>query len=317
MRGVVGVTGASGHLGQWLTAELLDRGYEVLSISRTPLEAPTINGLKFIAKPKTLAVDLSDGTAIARAQNALVGLDAVVHLAGYIPEDTNSNQPADAIRTLNINVHSTLHLLNALKNSSRLKSFIFASSFEVYGAPQQSPISEDHPTVPLSYYGVSKLTAEKYIALFSQSTGIPSCSVRIPAVYGPGDRLKRAIGNFIRQVNEGQPMIIHGDGSDLRELVFAGDAAKAIALCLEKPTSPVLNIGSGTGFSIMQIAEAVQRVVPCATIHQAERTKPKLDFVLDISLARGELDWEPKTTLEEGIKAQSEWLKNDASIQVN
>jgi len=305
--GVVGVTGATGHLGQWVISELTKRGYETVSISRTPTKIRTIESLGFPSATRTLALDLSDWNKVQQASPQLLELDYVLHLAGYIPDDTNKNVEFDAAKTLKQNVTSMVHLLRSVRSSKRLKAVLFASSFEVYGTPRQLPVDEDHPTEPLSYYGASKLACEKYLSIFGNETGLRHCSFRLPAVYGPGDQLNRAIGNFIRATTRKEPLAIYGDGSDRRDLVYAGDAARALADCLETPVPTVLNLGSGTGYSILEMAQAVQSLLDGTEIVMAERKKPKLDYVLSIERAKQELNWSPEVSLEQGIKAQLQW----------
>ena len=301
-RRIVAVTGASGHLGEWVLKELIRRGHEVLAISRSrPTAHPELPHLR---------VDLADPLSIPALAQCLQGVQSVIHLAGRIPEDTNANAIGDAFEVLRTNAEGTVNLLAGLKGALSLESVIFASTFEVYGMPQTFPISEDHPTEPLSFYGASKLTAEKYVGLFAAATGVPAVSLRLPAIYGPGDRLKRAIGNFIRNADAGKEIVIHGDGSDRRELVFVTDAAVAVAECVERRPAGILNVGSGTGVSIREMAEAVRVVVPGAQIRWEPRMKPNLAFALSCEAANVALGWASKTSLLDGIRAQLDWIRS-------
>lgn len=297
----VGVTGATGHLGQFVMAELQRCGYQTLAISRHWQKTADSNSSQGIA------LDLSDAKSV-EAAGQLLEIDAMVHLAGYIPDDTNENLEVDAEKTLTQNVGGMLHLLTALKTSRRLKSFVYASSFEVYGVPNQPLIDESHSTEPLSFYGASKLAGEKYLSIFS-ADGVHCTSLRFPAIYGPGDRLRRAIGNFIASVANEENITVCGDGSDRRDLIYVADAARAIVLCLDKPAPAVLNIGSG-GFSILEMAQAAQSLGRDLKIITAEQAKAKFDYVLNSGLAQKTLNWSPQISLLEGMRQQLRWYQS-------
>ncbi|MGH9867193.1 MAG: NAD-dependent epimerase/dehydratase family protein [Candidatus Polarisedimenticolia bacterium] len=306
---MIAVTGFGGHLGQWVVARLTARGHDVIGISRSPLDRPTIAGLTWARPVRPVSCDLSDPGSVATLADVLTPATALIHLAAFIPEDTGRGLPADAEATLAANVRGTVHLLAAL-NAVRPESLVYASTFEVYGAPRSLPIRESHPTEPLSYYGASKLAGESYVDLFGRTTGTPSCSVRLPAVYGPGSRIRRALENFIAAAAAGRPMVIQGDGADLRELVFVEDAAEAIVSALERRARGPLNLGTGRGHSILEMAQAVKAAAGGhATLTHADRVKPRLDYALDIARARADLQWAPRTSLQDGIRAHLRWAR--------
>jgi nucleoside-diphosphate-sugar epimerase len=135
-------------------------------------------------------------------------------------------------------------------------------------------------------------------------------SLRLPAIYGPGDTIRRAIGNFIRAAAAGTRIDIQGDGEDLRELIYAGDAAEAAALAFERKVDGVFNVASGRGISIREMAETVQRVADTGVeIGWSERQKPRAVYVLSVERARTVLDWRPRTSLEDGVRAQLSWVR--------
>ena len=311
---MIAVTGATGHLGQWVVARLTELGHDVVCVCRRPSAAPSIDTLSWKGKVATLACDLSGPEAPAILRAGLAGIRAVVHLAAHVPEDTAAHDAAEAVATLRSNVVGTVRLLDALSSIDGLRNVVYASTFEVYGPPAAGTISEDHPTEPSSCYGASKLTAEKYVALFGADRGVASCSLRLPAIYGPGDALRRAVGNFVRAAAAGKPMILNGDGTDRRDLVTAFDAARAVALAVERSAQGVMNVGSGRGYSILEIATTVSQVAGGGVpIERRERVKPRLDYVLDTARVRDRLGWSPVMTLEEGLRAQLEWVRKGAS----
>jgi UDP-glucose 4-epimerase len=303
------ITGASGHLGQWVVAALMRIGHDVLLISRRPIDRPTIHGVTWSKRPALFACDLGDPGAIEPLRPKLTDATGVVHLAAYVPADTGSNRFEDANETLRSNVQGTVHLLWALEHARALTSIVYASTFEVYGAPMRDRVAEDHPTDPLSFYGASKLAAEKYLALFCRQRGAAAAFLRFPAIYGPGDTIRRAIGNFVRAAVELSPITIFGDGADLRDAVYAGDAADSVLAALSRSARGPFNIGDGVGYSIRQMAEAANAIVGGRLeIVGRERVKPRRDYVLDVERARRDLAWSARTPLADGMRAQYEWL---------
>jgi len=308
------VTGGSGHIGQAVIALLGRLGKSAVCLARQPLKAATIPGFGWKGSVKPLSCDLADADAVRALGKALGEAEAVVHLGGHVPEVTGANEDEGAYETLHANAAGTAHLLEALSKSSKLRSFVYASSFEVYGAPLAAPISEDHPTRPATYYGATKLAGEKLAAIFAADRKVPVCSLRLPAVYGPGDGKKRALGNFVRAAAEGRDLVIQGDGEDRRELVFVADVAEAIVEAVMVKASGVVNVGTGRGYSVREMAECVARVAGGRPrIVTRERVKERIDVALDASRARKLLEWEPRTPLEDGVRAQYAWVKGAGS----
>lgn len=308
------VTGGSGHLGQAVIAVLGRLGKSAVCLARRPLKAATIPGFAWKGSVKPLACDLADAGEVKALGKALAEAEAVVHLGGHVPEATGANDDADASAALRANAAGTVHLLEALSTSSKLRSFVYASSFEVYGPPRANPVTEDHPTRPSTFYGATKLAGEKYAAIFAADRKVPACSLRLPAVYGPGDAKRRALGNFIRAAAAGEDLVIHGDGEDRRELVFVADAAEAIVEAVMARASGVINVGTGRGYSIREMAECVLRVTGARSkIVTRDRVKDRIDVALDASRAKRLLEWEPHTPLDDGVRDHFAWVKGAGS----
>jgi len=306
---LIAVTGASGHLGQWVVARLTAAGHDVMGLARRPIERPSIAGLRWLRPVTPIACDLTDAASVDAASGALRRARALVHLAAHLPADTAAASHPEALATLDTNVRGTIRLLRALDGADVLERVVLASSFEVYGEPVSTPIREDHATRPLGFYAASKLAAEKYLALFG-SSGVSTISLRFSTVYGPGDTLQRAVGNFVRAAAAGRPIELHGDGSDLRDLVYVEDAADAVVRAVDSRDDGVINVGSGRGDSIEAIATAACSAVPDAVpILRHERVKPRRDIVLDVARAREVLGWQPTTSLAAGVEAQLEWVR--------
>jgi len=308
---LIAVTGATGHLGQWVVARLTELGADVLSVSRRPTTSPTLDGIAWKRPVRALSWDLTKPAAIAEVATTLRQAEGVVHLAAFVPPDTARNH--EGMATIHANVHGTINLLRALDGSRALRSLVLASTFEVYGLPMELPIAESHPTHPTTYYGASKLAAEHYGNLFANHGDVAGCVLRMPAVYGPGDRVPRALGNFVRAAVAGEPLSVQGDAGDVRDLLYASDAAEAIALALSRGSRGVFNLGSGRGWSILEIAEAVGRAAGRPLlVNWVERAKPRVDYVLTNARARTEMGFEPRVGLDEGVRAQLDWVRRSS-----
>lgn len=305
------VTGASGLLGQWGIAALAAPDQEILALSRHPLDKPLIADLNWQGRVIPVAADIGAPAELSAALTPWRDrITSVVHLAGYIPNDTNANDVSSAEPLARINVLGTANLITALAGG-KLCSFVYASSFEVYGAPQYVPLDEASSCKPLSLYGATKLAAETLAAIACASANWRFVSLRFPAIYGPGDTIPRAIGNFLKAAAHGGDIILQGDGTDLRDLVYVADAAEAVRLAVTGTGSGIYNIADGKGYSIREMAETAHALA-CGTetrIIRQPGKRPRLDFVLTNAKARLELNWQPRQRLRDGMQAQINWLR--------
>ena len=194
---------------------------------------------------------------------------------------------------------------------------IFASSGgTVYGLPHTVPIDEDHPTNPITSYGVVKLAIEKYMDLFWRLHGLHYTVLRISNPYGPYQNpvgQQGAIAVFLHHLRTGQPITIWGDGRVVRDYIYVSDLVDALVLAAEVETRrKVLNVGSGHGTSLNELI---------ALMGKETGERPEVDYlkgraldvpanVLGISRVREELGWRPRTTLDEGIARTWNWTKS-------
>jgi len=183
-----------------------------------------------------------------------------------------------------------------------------SSGGTVYGIPQYTPITEEHPTNPISSYGITKLAIEKYLALFHRLYGLDYGILRISNAYGERQPLKNAQGlipTIIHQALTRQPLHIWGDGSVVRDYVHASDIAKAFLKVLDyKGEAKIFNISSGTGYTVNQVIEMVQALMagyPEVVYDPADAYDVPVN-ILDNSRAKQMLDWSPTVQLEEGLR---------------
>ncbi len=299
---MIAVFGATGFIGRALTRRLLQDGFEVLALSRTigkdfGEDLPNTHNLR------CHAVGLSDLDAL---RSVLAGADVVFHVVG-------GSSPGHAGVTLaqGISDHVIPHVdFFEMCCELDLKRLVFLSSGgTVYGRPQSVPINEEHPTNPLSPYGIGKLTQEKYLFMLKEVRGLNSVIVRLSNPFGPGQSFKLNQGlipAILQRHNANAPVTVFGDGSAKRDYIFIDDAVDALIRLCRTPDADgqVINIGSGEGRSIMDIMTAIE-----ATLGE----KLKKEFVparstdvdvnvLDISRATRLLGWAPQSLFPEAIQ---------------
>ncbi len=235
--------------------------------------------------------------------------DVIFNLAAQVSYIDSIRIPFD---DLDLNCRGPLQLLELCRTHNPGAKVIFASSRLVLGKIVQQPVRENHPTEPLSLYGAHKLAAEKYHRLYAAVYGIRTAVLRITNPYGERQQLKHGKwslpGWFMRLALEGKPITIFGDGSQLRDYLYATDVADAfLAVGLAAtPSGEVFNCGAGRSTRFRDMAETVVRVLGKGRIEfvpwppDYERVETG-DMTVDIDKLRSATGWAPSIPLEEGI----------------
>ncbi len=307
------VVGGSGFIGSHLVHHLADEGRHVRVLGRDP------NKFRLnIGELEGVELYLGDVLQPAGFQSALEDVSDVVYLAF-------STVPASSMRDLRFdlesNVVSLIGFLEALQEHPSVRRFVYISSGgTVYGNPAlPERIVEDHATFPISSYGLTKLTSEHYVRLCLADSAIQAYILRPSNAYGERQDLGRnqgAMGHFLRSLAQDVPITVYGDGGVVRDFVYAGDLARAVALCLTSDgeceiAKATFNVGSGVETSIAQLIDLIEHV----TGKQFSINRlPARDFdctynVLDISKISDALGWQPQVSLEEGILRTWDWTQ--------
>lgn len=292
------LTGASGFLGKRLIERLSKEGHEVFVLARR--QPDDLAGATFVKG------DITDKQQLAEAAQASGQIDAVIHLAANVPK-TKDEDVASAM--CEVNVVGTVNVLEAFGPIT--KNFVYASTAEVYGLPETNePISEQLTPQPLSYYGASKLAGELFCRVYGQRNNLPVSMLRFSVMYGPGDTINRAIPNFINKALAGENLEVFG-GEEVRDYLHLDDAVRALQLAATRAQAGVFNIGTGHGVAIKDVAEMIiSKVNPKLKASVLPREKKAADIVLDISKAKQELGFEPKTIFPDKLEEQIEWHRN-------
>jgi UDP-glucose 4-epimerase len=297
------VVGGGGFIGTHLVERLSGDGYSVRVYDRSPnrfRSAPS--GVEYVEG------DLGNHGLI---REAVEGMEVVFHLVSTTLPKTSNDDPIYDVRS---NLVDTIQLLEACVEAGVRKVVFSSSGGTVYGPPETVPIPEDHPTNPISSYGIVKLTIEKYLGLFHHLYGLDYTALRISNPYGPYQDpagQQGAISVFLNRIRTGQPITIWGDGNVVRDYLYVSDLVDALELAAEVETSSkVFNIGHGHGASLNELLEMIAAVVGEWAVVEYLPGRP-LDVpvsVLDIGRAESELGWSPRTELAEGIARTWGWI---------
>jgi UDP-glucose 4-epimerase len=200
------------------------------------------------------------------------------------------------------------------------KIVFISSGGTVYGNPVYLPIDEKHPTNPLVSYGITKLTIEKYLQMYSHLYGIKAITLRVANPYGERQRIETAqgaVGVFLNRALKNLPIEVWGDGSVARDYIHISDVAEAFVKALEySGTKNCFNISSGSGTSLNDLVDMLEDVIGSAL---EVRYLPGRLFDVPISvlsndLARAELKWTPSITIRDGIARTAEWMKGSMGV---
>ncbi|OLE73954.1 MAG: UDP-glucose 4-epimerase, partial [Acidobacteria bacterium 13_1_20CM_2_57_8] len=214
---------------------------------------------------------------------------------------------ADPTFDARVNILGFINLLETAKDVGVQKVIFSSSGGAVYGDREPIPANEEHPTIPLSPYGVSKLTGELYLGYYHLNFGLPFVALRYANVYGPRQNSKGEAGVvaiFISQLLAGKSPIINGDGKQTRDYVFVGDVVRANVAALDASYVGPINIGTGRETDVVTICELLRQGLESKikAVHGPAKLGEQRRSCLDVSLAGKVLRWRPEVTLQSGLK---------------
>ena len=302
------VLGGAGFIGSHLAEALAQQGHRVRVFDR-----PHVDRLPLFPAAGGFEVFTGDFLNPRALAPALEGAELVFHLVSTtLPKNSNDNPVYD----IESNVLGSLRLLELCREHGVRKLVFVSSGGTVYGVPRTTPIAEDHPTDPISSYGIHKLMVEKYLALAHRLHGLDYRIVRPANLYGPRQRLdiaQGAVAVFLDRALRDQPIRIWGDGSVVRDYVYVADAVDAMLKAASfEGAQRIFNVGSGNGASLNELVAEIEKLLGrrVKTEHGAPRALDVPVNVLDASLAERHLGWRASTPLAEGLRRTCEWLRS-------
>ena len=286
------VTGGSGFLGSHVVEELLRRGHDVgifdLAPPRDYLERQ--KGWRYVAG------DLSDLSSLS---SAFVDADAVCHLGGVGDVYLAASEPFTAAQR---NVVGTANVCEAALQR-RVGQVVYASTWEVYGAPCYQPIDELHPRCPDHPYNITKYAGELIAMSYDHLRGLPVLALRLGTAYGLRMRPNSVFSLFIKQALNGEPISIQGTGEQSRQFTHARDIARAFAMAAESSVhGEALNTASEESVTIRALAELVSRQIPTRTIFTPSRSGDIIPSRVTSKKAFDVLGWRAEVGFEEGLQ---------------
>ena len=289
------VTGGAGFIGSNLVERLLERGDQVVVIDNE--SANTHDEVYWNPNAMNVKGDVTDFSLL---KNACINADCIYHLAADISIQYSIENPTESYKN---NVVGTLNVLEVARVLG-IKKVVFSSTAAIYGSTSEPCVETDRPD-PLNPYSVSKLAGENLMKMYNDLYGIETVSLRYFNVYGPRQAYKGqyapVIGIFQKQKFEGKPLTIIGDGNQTRDFIHVADVAHANMMVAEKDIVGVFNVGSGTEYSVNQIASLTNN--PHGTTTMPSREGEARRSISDNSKLKN-IGWQPRIGLEAWIAKQ-------------
>jgi nucleoside-diphosphate-sugar epimerase len=301
------VTGAAGFIGSHLCEHLLAAGHEVAGLDAfvpyypRPVKENNLTPARPHPRYQFHEVDLRTATI----EPLIAGAEVIFHLAA-MPGLPRSWTDFEEYWTCN--VLATQRLLEALRRSAGgLRRLVYGSTSSVYGKFGSG--DENLPTKPISPYGVTKLAAEHLCRAHAESFDLPVVVLRYFSVYGPRQRPDMGYFRFIDALLRGQPVVVYGDGHQVRGNTYVADCVTATVAAAEAPPGEVYNIGGGEAANVWDILRKLEALAGRRAEVRQEPARPgdqRYTFA-DTSKLRHHLGWQPRTGLVEGLARQWQW----------
>jgi UDP-glucose 4-epimerase len=301
------VLGGLGFLGSHICRALVARGYEVRIFDK-------LYGLRTLVEDIEAGVEILESD-ISRPDDVLAAISDAEIVVNLVHTTVPGSSMKDAAYDVSSNVLASVKWLSRLGETKVKRIFYVSSGGTVYGNPQTQPITETHPTEPVSSYGITKLSIEKYVAMYADMFGVAHRILRPSNVYGEGQRLnigQGVIGVLADRALRGEPLEVWGTGEALRDYLHVDDLVAAMVSLLDY-SGPhcVFNVSSGTGRSVLDIINALQNQagLRVEVKHLPDRGFDVAANVLSSSRLRTETGWAPAVEFEAGIARTVKWLR--------
>jgi UDP-glucose 4-epimerase len=252
------VTGGAGFIGSHSVEALMASGARVSVLDN--FSTGKRSNLPEHSHLKVIVGDIRDAATVNKA---MAGVSHVLHLAAQVSVPASVKDP---LASSQHNVQGFLNVLDAARRV-QVERFVYASSAAVYGAPEELPLTEESPVVPLSPYGLEKSINDQYAALYNELYGLSTFGMRYFNVYGPrqdpASPYAGVISRFAAALEKNEPLRVFGDGGQTRDFIFVKDVAGFNLRALQSPASGVCNIATGRSVTLLDLIDTLAKAVEC------------------------------------------------------
>jgi nucleoside-diphosphate-sugar epimerase len=303
------VTGGAGFIGSHLVERLIGASYQVQVLDN--LSSGALQNLELFRKH--IHFKQGDVRDLTTLQETMSGVEVVFHQAALVSVPQSIEDP---IETAMVNDLGTLNVLEAARQSG-VRKVVFASSCAVYGDLPQLPKREDMDTKLLSPYAASKLHGESYARLYAEIYGLETVCLRYFNVYGPrqdpSSPYSGVISIFMDKGARSEKVTIYGDGEQCRDFIYVDDVVRANILAAQRKniSGVTINVGTGKSVTVNDLWKNIAELAGVKGEPERANSRPGdiRQSVAEISRAQERLGFEPRYSLQEGLKLTWEWYR--------
>lgn len=314
------ITGGLGFIGSNLAHRLVEMGADVTIIdSLIPEYGGNLWNVESIKND--VRINISDVRDEHSMKYLIRGQDYLFNLAGQTSHLDSMNNPHS---DLEINARAQLYILEACRKDNRDIKIVFASTRQMYGIPEYLPVDERHPIAPVDVNGINKMAGEWYHLIYNNVYSIRTSVLRLTNTYGPNMRIKDArqtfLGIWIRNIIEDKPILVFGDGKQVRDFNYVDDVVDALLLAAESEDAngEIYNLGADDPINLKDTADLLikiygageREIVP---FPESRKVIDIGDYYGDYRKIRSRLGWKPATPLEDGLKKTLDYYREFSS----
>ncbi len=303
------ITGGLGFIGSNLAHRLVDLGaYVTLVDSLIPEYGGNLHNTIGLDGDR-VRVNIADVRDEYSMNYLVQDQHYLFNLAG---QTSHLDSMQDPFTDLEINCRAQLSILEACRKHNPDIQVVYASTRQIYGKPDYLPVDERHLLHPTDVNGVNKMAGEWYHILYNNVYGVKACALRLTNTYGPRMRVKDArqtfLGVWIKQIIEGEPIKVFGDGTQIRDLNYVDDVVEALLLAAasDSVNGQIFNLGAGETINLRDLAQLLvdlngDGVYETIPFPPDRKTIDIGDYYGDYRLIQGRLGWRPVVALRDGL----------------
>mgnify|MGYP001363156077 FL=1 len=312
------ITGGLGFIGSNLARRLVEFRNNVSVVdSLVPEYGGNLRNLHDL-KDK-IKIDLTDIRDSYLVKELIMGQDYIFNLAG---QTSHLDSMEDPFTDLDINAKAQLSILEACRKHNPQARIVYASTRQIYGRPKYLPVDEKHPLHPVDVNGINKIAGEQYHILYHEVYGIASSILRLTNTYGPRMRIKDSrqtfLGIWIKNLLQGKPIQVFGNGKQRRDYNFVDDVIDALILAATSIHSigKSFNLGAPDPLNLEQTAKIMCNQIDGAYYEMIPFPEDRKvidvgDFICDFSAFSSSFGWNPKINFKEGISKSIDFFREE------